>query len=294
MQIGYLTLDVFTDVIFGGNPLAVIPDARGLDGEQMRAIAREFNYSETTFVLPPGDPANTARVRIFTPAGEVPFAGHPNVGTAFALARQGTLFDRPVGRTLVFEEHAGPVRCEIIGPQGSPEGARIAAPRPLSLGFEPEPALVAACIGLEAPAVRTGTHLPQVASVGLPFVMAELHNLGQLAAAQPDAAAFARAEAAHAEPDAPFSLMLYVRTGPGRLQARMFAPLHGVTEDPATGSAAAALGAFLARLGPERRFTVAQGIEMGRPSRIHVEIGPNGGASIAGPCVPVMRGTVTI
>jgi trans-2,3-dihydro-3-hydroxyanthranilate isomerase len=294
MQIAYLTLDVFTDVAFGGNPLAVVPDARGLDADRMLAIAREFGYSETTFVLPPDDPANTARVRIFTPAGELPFAGHPNVGTAIALARQGTLFERPVGRALVFEEHAGPVRCQVIGPEGAPEGASITAPRPLSLGFEPDPALVAACVGLEAPAIRTETHLPQAASVGLAFVMAELHNLGQLAAARPDAAGFARAEAAHPEPDAPFSLMLYVRTGPGRLQARMFAPLHGVAEDPATGSAAAALGAFLARLGPERRFAIAQGIEMGRPSRIDVEIGPDGGTTIAGPCVPVMQGTLSL
>ena len=154
MQVSFVTVDVFTDRPFGGNPLAVILDARGLSDEQMQAIAREFNYSEQTFVLPPEDLAHTASVRIFTPVAELPFAGHPNVGTAFALARAGSVLGRPVGATMVFDEIAGPVRAEVVRDGGTVTGARIAAPQPLEIGSEVPVAPLAACTGLPGLGLR--------------------------------------------------------------------------------------------------------------------------------------------
>src|SRR5690349_4683774 len=133
-SVGYVTVDVFTSSRFGGNPLAVIPDARGLSDDAMAAIAREFNYSETTFVLPPADPANTARVRIFTPTSELPFAGHPNVGTGYVLGRLESLFGKPTGNELRFEENAGLVVVELFRDGTEVTGAAITAPQPLSLG----------------------------------------------------------------------------------------------------------------------------------------------------------------
>ena len=132
----FVTVDVFTDQRFFGNPLAVITDARGLSGDEMQAIATEFGYSETTFVLPPDNPANTARVRIFTPTTEVPFAGHPNVGTAFVLGNLPDLFGSALGNTLRFEEIAGLVEIDLIRKGDVVVGATIRAPRPLELGAE--------------------------------------------------------------------------------------------------------------------------------------------------------------
>jgi trans-2,3-dihydro-3-hydroxyanthranilate isomerase len=139
--VAYVTLDVFTATRFAGNPLAVIPDARGLSDEAMQRIAAEFNYSETTFVLPPEDPRNTARVRIFTPTVEVPFAGHPNVGTAFVIGRQKEIFGRPVGGTLRFEEKAGLIVVQLLSEEGQIVGAEIKAPQPLKVGAKIETVL---------------------------------------------------------------------------------------------------------------------------------------------------------
>src|SRR5690349_16539601 len=173
-QVAYETLDVFAEHRFGGNPLGVVADARGLSGEEMQSIAREFNYSESTFVLPPKNAANTAHVRIFTPASEIPFAGHPNVGTAFALARAGSVFGKTVGDTMRFEEGAGLVEIDVKRRGDVVEGASIRAPQPLELEGEVSAALVAACVSLRADEVVTARHQPVVASVGLPFVFAEL------------------------------------------------------------------------------------------------------------------------
>src|SRR6476469_8644313 len=137
MKVPFQTVDVFTDRKFGGNPLAVIPDAQGLSGEQMQAIAAEFNLAETTFVLPPKDPAHTAQVRIFTPRHEMPFAGHPNVGTAFALAREGTSYGRPVnGDHVIFEEKAGLVPISLLKNGAIVSGARLASPQLLAVTDE--------------------------------------------------------------------------------------------------------------------------------------------------------------
>ncbi|MBV9736312.1 MAG: PhzF family phenazine biosynthesis protein, partial [Acidisphaera sp.] len=267
----FVTVDVFTDQRFGGNPLAVFPDAAGLDASQMQALAREFNLSETTFVLPPDDPRHSAKVRIFTPRAELPFAGHPNVGTGYVLACRGT----SAGEHLTFEEAAGLVRVHILrDAAGAPAGARISAPQSLSLGIEVPVETVAACAGLAPGDVTTDAHPPLVASVGIPFVIVELTELSALSRASPDLAAFRAAAGRFAELGQRFSLHLYVRRGgeTTRLRTRMFAPLGGILEDPATGSANAALGALLTSLAPgesvDLAYDIEQGIEMGRPSRL--------------------------
>ncbi len=300
-EIAYVTLDVFTTQRFGGNPLAVITDARGLDTAAMQMIAREFNYSETTFVLPPCDGANTAAVRIFTPRAELPFAGHPNVGTGFVLAGMGRLFGRAPGEVLRFEEKAGLVPVRILRAGGRVAGAELTAPERLSRGRTLAVESAAACLGLPPSAIVTSSHRPEVASVGLAFLCVELADRAALALAVPHAELFAR----ELLPIGTDAIMLYMRDGgrgPGALRARVFAPLHGVTEDPATGSAGAALAALLTDLDPaaegEWRYDIIQGEEMGRPSRLEAAVQKRNGTvtetRIGGACAPVMRGTLTL
>ena len=295
----FVTVDVFTDQRFGGNPLAVFPNAAGLTDTQMQAIAREFNLSETTFVLPPDNPQYHARVRIFTPAVEMPFAGHPNVGTGYVLARA---MDNPPEH-LTFEEIAGLVRVHILrGPHKQITGTRISAPRALSLGDAVPVETIAACASLPMSAILIDAHRPLKASVGTEFVIAELADLNMLARATPDLPAFRAAPSSGT--NLRFALLLYVRRDGDatRLRARMFAPLGGVLEDPATGSATAALAALLTSLAPgenvDLHYEIEQGIEMGRPSLISASArktaeGPVT-ATVAGSCVPVMRGTLDI
>ena len=295
----FVTVNVFTDRRFGGNPLAVLPDAAGLSDAQMQVLAREFNYSETTFVLPPEDARHTAHVRIFTPAAEMPFAGHPNVGTGYVLASRAVSSPEH----FTFEEGAGLVRVHILrNTGGGPEGARISAPQALSIGAAVSIETVAECASLAPGDILTTAHDPLVASVGTPFVIAELASLAALARATPDLAAFRRA-GQDAE-DGRFNLHLYVRVDGDatRLRARMFAPLVGVLEDPATGSANATLAALLTSLAPGENvslaYDIAQGEEMGRPSRLLATASktPEGPvlATIAGSCVDVMHGRVEV
>jgi trans-2,3-dihydro-3-hydroxyanthranilate isomerase len=300
----YRTVDVFSDRRFGGNPLAVLPDARGLSDDDMQRIAAEFGYSETTFVLPPSDPANSARVRIFTPASELPFAGHPNVGTAFVLASEGVLFGRSLDDELRFEEGAGLVEALLLREGDRVVGAEIRAPASLEVGAPIDVATVAACGSLPEGAITTIHHPPITASVGLPFVLAEIVSVDALGRAAPDTTRFAEATARLALDGDRFALLLYahVPERPDRLRARMFAPLYGVAEDPATGSAAAALGAYLAAIQPEpdleTEISIAQGDEVGRPSVIEVRVVKRAGVVrdvfVAGRCVDVMRGTLTL
>ncbi|HET6606297.1 MAG TPA: PhzF family phenazine biosynthesis protein [Rhodopila sp.] len=297
----FITVDVFTKERFGGNPLAVFPNADGLTDTQMQAIAMEFNLSETTFVLPPKDPRNRARVRIFTPKTEMPFAGHPNVGTGFVLA---TLDSKPPEH-YTFEEIAGLVRVHVLrDAAGVIEGTRISAPRSLSIDIGVQTELVAACASLTEKDIVTDAHDPLVASVGTPFVIAEVKSLQVLASARPDLAAFRRGARELQKLKERFNLLLYTRRGDTvtHLRTRMFAPLAGVLEDPATGSANAALAALLTSLAPgdnvNLHFEIEQGIEMGRPSQIIASARKTGEgpveATVAGSCVPVMRGTLTI
>lgn len=287
----FVTVDVFTDRRFGGNPLAVFPDARGMNDADMQSLAAEFNLSETTFVLPPEDRANNARVRIFTRTREMPFAGHPNVGTAYVLAQQG----RDTGGKLRFEELAGLVEIDVErDPSGTVLGATIAAPQPLTLGVEMPVAEVAACAGLQERDVLTTAHKPVAASLGNPFVLAEVSREA-LDRALPEVTPFRAAMKREPKLEGRFALYLYAHDGPGKVQARMFAPLGGTFEDAATGSAAGPLGALLLSLTPDRKLAVDihQGVTMGRPSllRVVARRGDDGiRATIAGQCVPVLRG----
>ncbi|CDZ35081.1 Phenazine biosynthesis protein PhzF family [Neorhizobium galegae bv. officinalis] len=300
----FVTVDVFTTERFAGNPLAVVPDARGLTDRQMQKIAVEFGYAESTFVLPPENPENSARVRIFTPTMEIPFAGHPNVGTAYVLGQQCELFGRPVADTFRFEEIAGLVEIRLLRETAGVIGATIRAPRPLEIGAEIELGLIADCISIDAKHVRTTAHRPVFASVGLAFAIAELDDLEALAAARPNITAFHKAAAKHQGADGDFPIFLYVRSReePWNLRARMFAPLDDMMEDPATGSASAALSAFLVTHAPETdakvHLTIEQGVEMGRRSIIELDVVKAAGTvtdvTITGRCVPVMRGSIDV
>lgn len=291
-------MDVFTDRRFGGNPLAVFPDARGLSDAEMQALAGELNLSETTFVLPPEDPAHTARVRIFNRTAEMPFAGHPNVGTGFVLASAG----RDRDGQLLFEERAGLVEVTVErDATGAVTGTRIAAPQPLSLGAELSRETIARCARLSADDVIVDAHAPRFATVGNPFIIAEVTG-DALTRSAPDIAAFRAAHAGHPTDDGRFSLYLYARDDRGgteRIRARMFAPVSGTLEDPATGSAATPLAALLLSLdgGESASYEIAQGVEMGRPSllRVGAQRAPDGiRATVGGGCVPVLRGEATV
>lgn len=288
MDFAFHTVDVFATTRFGGNPLAVVLDANALTDLQMHAIAREFNYSETTFVCRPSDPRHTARVRIFTPGGEVPFAGHPNIGTAHVLA------SLPAHRTataFTFEEAAGLVPLTIARDGDRILSTRLTAPEPLSTGADVAVDTVATALSLPRSEIVTTRHPPRFASVGLPFLIVELARRTALSRATANATAFPG-------PDAPSRMIwLYTRdTSPADngadLSARMFAPFDGVPEDPATGSATAAACAMLASLTGGGAFHVAQGVDMGRPSTLHVTVDAIG-THLAGSSVPVMSGTLT-
>jgi trans-2,3-dihydro-3-hydroxyanthranilate isomerase len=298
MQRRYITVDVFTDRAFGGNPLAVVLEASGLSTEQMQAIATEFNYSETTFVLPPVDPANDANVRIFTVRSELPFAGHPNVGTAFVLATQAA----SAPARLKFEEKAGLVPVEILTAQGRVVGAEFRAPQALTKGAMVDAKEAAAILSLSASDITTGRHPPQIASVGLPFLIVEIASREAVKRAKPDAAAFwTTFPAVGAD-----AVYFYTRDVPAAeqpldLQARMFHPgAAGLSEDPATGSATGAAAAFLAELDATRDgevgLRIGQGFDMGRPSLLLTRVIKQDGlvfsTHVGGSCVQIMEGTL--
>ncbi len=303
MLYDFVTLDVFTDRMFGGNPLAVLPDARGLKTEQMQAIAREFNYSETTFVLPPEDENNTRKVRIFTPMAEIPFAGHPNVGTAVALARLNLLGEVIAGQRILFEEGAGVVSLILRSNGGEIDAAEFIAP--VINRFEDEVPVeeAAKALGLAPDKIVSKHHVPRMLSLGVRFLYVELKDLEALSASEAAPGPVTRISAARGL-DGVFA---YVRVDEGSkngvdVRARMYAPVHGVMEDPATGSANAGLGNLLASLSKEADATlewnVAQGIEMGRPSRLHVTAERRKGeiveVRVAGGAVLACRGQIDI
>jgi trans-2,3-dihydro-3-hydroxyanthranilate isomerase len=303
MKRRYLTADVFTDRLFGGNPVAVVLDADGLSTAQMQAIALEFNYGETTFVLPPRNPAHTAHVRIFTARAEVPFAGHPNVGTAFLLAREREARGDPQVDAFVFEETAGLVPMTLLRNGGVTVGAELRAPESLSVRSQVRREIAAQCLSLESDNISVAMHPPQIMSVGLPFLVVEVASRDALRAAKPNLTAYEGLLPLDGA-DAIYAYTVDEReTSPiAVLHARMFAPFDGTLEDPATGSATAATIAFLARLGrPEsadRRWRVHQGVDMGRPSlllgRTTVRNGEVEAVHIGGTCVAVMEGTFTL
>jgi len=300
MRYRYFICDVFTDTRFGGNQLAVLPQAEGLSDRQMQQIAREFNFSESTFVFP-AEAGHTRKVRIFTPSTEVPFAGHPNVGTAFALATAGEFgpieeIDDAI--TVTFEEKAGLVPVSIHRREGR-IWCELSAPQRLSLGKTVSAEIVAMAVSIGPQDVVTRTHPPQVASVGLPFLLAELRDRATLERARTNMNGIDAIAAEGVTPD----VHLYTRSGDEfDIRARMFAPLDGVPEDPATGSANCALAALLAHHQGERdgsfRWRIAQGVEMGRPSileaRAEKRDGEVVGAWIGGASVLVSEGHIEV
>jgi trans-2,3-dihydro-3-hydroxyanthranilate isomerase len=293
----YVTADVFTDRMFGGNPVAIVLDTADLSTGEMQSIALEFNYSETTFVLPPRHAAHTANVRIFTPRTEIPFAGHPNIGTAFMLARESAYRAAAAARRFDFEEAAGLVSVRLIAERGEIVGAELQAPERLSLRSHVAPEQAAACLSLSPQDVELGLHAPQVISVGLPFLVVEISDREALRRAQPNLAAYREILPL----DGADAVFAYTRDHGGDLHARMFSPLDGIVEDPATGSAAAATAALLAttlaRDGQtERSWRIHQGVDMGRPSVLMARTTRRNGTveavHIGGRCVAVMQGTL--
>jgi trans-2,3-dihydro-3-hydroxyanthranilate isomerase len=301
MRLQFETVDVFTRHRFSGNPLAVVLNAEGLSTQQMQSIALEFNLAETTFVLPPKDSAHTAAVRIFTPRGEMPFAGHPNVGTAFVLARAGTSYGRIVADDrVIFEEKAGLVPITLLKDGATVVGARLASPQLLTVGAEIAAELIASACGISVDDIETRNHRPCIASCGAAFILAELKTRDALAAASPRADVFRQEVAKHPAT----SILVYTQVDEEKIdiRARMFAPQHGIPEDPATGSANVALIGLLAKIKPEPDLqlskTIAQGVEMGRPSLLEALAEKRGGVVtatyIGGRCVPVMRGSIDL
>jgi trans-2,3-dihydro-3-hydroxyanthranilate isomerase len=275
MRYRYLTADVFTDRPFGGNPLAVFPDALGIPEERMQQVARELNLSETVFVLPPVDPKHTRKVRIFAPASELPFAGHPTVGTAFVLAAIGEVaLDGPETH-IVFEEGVGPVPVMIRAEGGKPVFSQLTAAKLPEVGPAP-PSIpdLAEMISLEPADLLDGTDAPEAVSCGVPFLYIPLRNRDAVRRAR---LALDRWEALLGGTWAT-EVYVFARDPelPGsHVRSRMFAPRMGITEDPATGAATASFGGYLASRAPERdgtlRWVIEQGFEMGRPSILHLE-----------------------
>jgi trans-2,3-dihydro-3-hydroxyanthranilate isomerase len=283
------TADVFTDRRFGGNPLAVVHDADALDGAAMQRIAREFNLSETVFILAPRAAGTDAFIRIFTPALELPFAGHPNVGTAVLLVRRRGLG----GAAIVLDQQAGPVRATLSrDAAGLVTGATIEAPKPHAAGEALNADAMAACAGLPAGAVRRAG----LQSCGTPFAIAAVTDVATLAAAAPVTEAFKR----HLPATRAIGLLLHAPLGPGRHRVRMFGPLAGVPEDPATGSANLAFGGMLLAEvgGSELAATVEQGSEMGRPSLLALTARRDTAGtirvSVGGGVVSVARGSIEV
>jgi trans-2,3-dihydro-3-hydroxyanthranilate isomerase len=292
MSLDFTIVDVFSDRAFGGNQLAVFPDADGISDATMQRLAREFNFAETTFVLPPDDPAHTCRVRIFTPRAELPFAGHPTVGTAVVLARQGEA-GSGAERRLVFEEGIGAV---TVITDGQTARLQLDSPDLETAPHGPSTAAVARALSLPDTAVLRCWY----AGVGVRFCFAHLADTEEV-----DRAALDKTAWQAGVPDN-WSAHLYLFAGEcrdgGRLYARMFAPALGVDEDPATGSAAAAVVASLADDSLPRdgsyHLQIDQGVSMGRPSLIEAaarkEHGRLAEVTVGGHATVVGRGVMTL
>jgi len=291
----FVTLDVFTDTRFTGNPLAVVLDAGGLDAVSMQTIAREFNLSETVFVLPPDESSARARVRIFTPANELPFAGHPTIGTAVLLGR----IDGGGERDFVLEETIGPVPCRVRATGPDRGRAAFDLPRqPVNEGHGPPPGAIAAALGLAPADIGLDAWPIERWSAGNPFTFVPIRGLAAMRRCVVDRPRFDEAlrDGGRA---AAFLFCRETQDAGHAFHARMFAPAFGIPEDPATGSAVAAFAGYLAEHGnyPEGEHVVRieQGHEMGRPSLVELTITIAGGklsrASIAGDAVVVMEGT---
>jgi len=277
----YLHLDVFTDRLFGGNQLAVVLDGRGLAAETMQAIAQEMNFSETTFVLPPEQSGTDARLRIFTPGGELPMAGHPTIGSTFALARAGVI--APGRERFVFGLGVGPTPVSLSWRGGELSFAWMTQRLPVFSEPIANRGGAAAALGLSDAAVG-GTGLPvQVVSCGTPFLFVPLATRRAVDSASSNRAAIEEFfQSANIDAHGIFVFSTEHASDKATAYSRMFAPFHGITEDAATGGASGPLGCYLVRhkvVAPEQAHTMLslQGVKMGRPSHIHISIGVDAG-----------------
>ncbi len=298
MRLPFFTLDVFTDAPFSGNPLAVVLDADALPAERMQAVAREFNLSETVFVQRPRDPVNTARLRIFTPRTEIPFAGHPTIGAAILIAQNRApdmLGEQPF--RIALELDAGLVVCEVAQKKPAAPRAIFALPRlPQFLGETGGFADIADALGLSSSDIGFDGHLPCLCSAGVPMAFIPVASLAAVARISPRPERFV--DAFRLNQPAVFVYTRETHDPAHAVHARMFAPALGVPEDPATGAAAAAFAAVAARFerpeDGEHTIVIEQGFEMGRPSHIVLTLEISGGAlasaSIGGQAVRISDG----
>ncbi len=319
--IRFITADVFTSEPFTGNPLAVVFGAEGLSTATLQAITREFNYAETTFVFAPEDPSHTRRVRIFTPELEVPFAGHPTIGTAHVLVASGEVPAVGNEMTLVLGENVGPVPVRITLANGVPVHAQLTtAQLPEERVEVTDLDALASVLSLSASDLVGGAHTPAGVSCGLPFQLIALNSVAAVErarlrtdewesvlkgkwAAWPMVFAMSRDGGADrdADRDANRDALLPAHVRGCDIRARVFVPGSTVPEDPATGSANACLAGYLARRSPRDgllSWEVAQGVEMGRPSRLHIEAHKRGGVidavRVGGATVLISEGTMAV
>jgi trans-2,3-dihydro-3-hydroxyanthranilate isomerase len=295
MRRRFVTLDVFTNRRFAGNPLAVVLDPEGLDTAAMQAVAREFNLSETVFVLPASEPSHRARVRIFTPAMEIPFAGHPTVGTAVLIGRM----DRKGACEIVLEEEVGNVRC-VVEAIGADRGrAAFDLPRlPWEIGPAAAVSELAAALAIDARDIGFERFTPMCWSAGADYTFVPVRGLDAIRACRADLAHWSAID--RRGPSGAFVFCRDTVEQGSAFHARMFAPSFGITEDPATGSAAAAFAGVLVHcegLGDgQHQFRIEQGYEMGRPSLIELSLSVQEGrlsaAAIGGEAVVVSEGTI--
>ena len=303
MDLEFYTVDVFSNKIFGGNPLAIFTNTDDISTDLMQSIASEVNYSETVFIQKPKNKDNTAKVKIFTPKNELPFAGHPNVGAGFLLSCFPNLIPGNYSKNkMVFEEIAGLVNVIPQYNGNTVVGSKIEAPNKFHKLETVPTTAIQNCIETNEGSIITSNDPPVVAGVGLDFVIAEVQNKEILNNARCNISAFSEADKNFSYGDDFFSLMIYYRGNQQNIFARVFAPLSGIVEDAATGSACGALGALLASQNNDRNnkynYKIYQGEMIGRPSLINVSILKEKGqikrTYISGECVLVSKGNFFI
>ena len=303
MDLEFYTVDVFSNKIFGGNPLAIFTNTDDISTDLMQSIASEVNYSETVFIQKPKNKDNTAKVKIFTPKNELPFAGHPNVGAGFLLSCFPNLIPGNYSKNkMVFEEIAGLVNVIPQYNGATVVGSKIEAPNKFHKLETVPTSAIQNCIETNEGSIITSNDPPVVAGVGLDFVIAEVQNKEILNNARCNISAFSEADKNFSYGDDFFSLMIYYRGNQQNIFARVFAPLSGIVEDAATGSACGALGALLASQNSDRNnkynYKIHQGEMIGRPSLINVSILKEKDqikrTYISGECVLVSKGNFFI
>ncbi len=296
----FVTLDVFTSSAFGGNQLAVFPDASGIPEDALIHITREFNFAEVTFCYPPADPAHTKRVRIFTPAREIPFAGHPTVGTAIALVTLGHAGAQTGGESkLVLEEGVGPIPVTVKSSPGAPMSAQFTTAKLAEVGpATPSSGAISEVLMIDPEDILMTPMAPQNVSCGLPFLMVPLRSVDAVSRSRVRIEKWDQILKAAWAPD----IFVFAKDGDSHYHARMYGPGVNVPEDPATGSANACLAGYLGARSAQQDgtlvWTVDQGVEMGRPSRIEIEADKSAGAvtaiRVGGNAVMMTEGTLSL